>query len=203
MISFELSHTDGAARRGVIHTAHGDVQTPVFMPVGTHASVMSLTTDQLEQLSAPLLDEAEYRVGVVARRLGAQTLGEHREIVVVAQQVGECVRLVCLRAEHRWPDRFEQALLIPQVLHTLTKLVQVLGAGVLVGRRERLSAALVRARDALACVRPPGVLERQIVCASGGPLGVAEGVVFCGSAARSRGGGSRAGFYLEGLHWLR
>jgi queuine tRNA-ribosyltransferase len=52
VILFELSHTDGAARRGVIHTAHGDVQTPVFMPVGTHASVKSLTTDQLKQLGS-------------------------------------------------------------------------------------------------------------------------------------------------------
>jgi queuine tRNA-ribosyltransferase len=52
VILFELSHTDGAARRGVIHTDHGDVQTPVFMPVGTHASVKSLTTDQLKQLGS-------------------------------------------------------------------------------------------------------------------------------------------------------
>ncbi len=51
MIRFELSHTDGAARRGVIHTDHGDVQTPFFMPVGTRASVKSLTTDQLKRLS--------------------------------------------------------------------------------------------------------------------------------------------------------
>ena len=50
MIRFELLRTDGAARRGVIHTDHGDIQTPVFMPVGTHASVKSLTTEQLKAL---------------------------------------------------------------------------------------------------------------------------------------------------------
>jgi queuine tRNA-ribosyltransferase len=48
---FELLHKDGAARRGVITTPHGTIQTPVFMPVGTLASVKSLTTDQLKNLS--------------------------------------------------------------------------------------------------------------------------------------------------------
>ena len=51
MIRFQLLHTDGAARRGVISTDHGDIQTPVFMPVGTLGSVKSLTTDQLKRLS--------------------------------------------------------------------------------------------------------------------------------------------------------
>jgi queuine tRNA-ribosyltransferase len=49
-IQFKLLHTDGAARRGEITTPHGSIQTPVFMPVGTMASVKSLTTDQLERL---------------------------------------------------------------------------------------------------------------------------------------------------------
>lgn len=36
---FTLEKTDGEARAGVVKTAHGEVQTPVFMPVGTQASV--------------------------------------------------------------------------------------------------------------------------------------------------------------------
>jgi len=33
--SFRVTHTDGRARRGVMTTAHGEVETPAFMPVGT------------------------------------------------------------------------------------------------------------------------------------------------------------------------
>jgi len=51
-LSFELLHHDGAARRGRIHTHHGVIETPVFMPVGTRASVKSLTTDQLKRLGS-------------------------------------------------------------------------------------------------------------------------------------------------------
>ena len=51
-LKFELLHTDGAARRGRITTPHGTIETPVFMPVGTLASVKSLTTEQLKQLGS-------------------------------------------------------------------------------------------------------------------------------------------------------
>jgi queuine tRNA-ribosyltransferase len=51
-LSFELLHTDGAARRGRITTRHGTIETPVFMPVGTLGSVKSLTTEQLKQLGS-------------------------------------------------------------------------------------------------------------------------------------------------------
>jgi queuine tRNA-ribosyltransferase len=50
-IRFRLKHTDGAARLGEITTRHGVIETPVFMPVGTLASVKSLTTEQLKSLS--------------------------------------------------------------------------------------------------------------------------------------------------------
>ena len=36
---FRVTHTDGAARRGVMTTAHGEVETPAFMPVGTQGAV--------------------------------------------------------------------------------------------------------------------------------------------------------------------
>ena len=36
---FEVLATDGRARRGVLHTVHGDIQTPVFMNVGTCAAI--------------------------------------------------------------------------------------------------------------------------------------------------------------------
>jgi queuine tRNA-ribosyltransferase len=50
-LTFELLHQDGAARLGRIATPHGTIDTPVFMPVGTLASVKSLTTEQLKALS--------------------------------------------------------------------------------------------------------------------------------------------------------
>ncbi len=42
MSCFTLNATDGAARTGVLHTAHGDVPTPAFMPVGTKATVKTV-----------------------------------------------------------------------------------------------------------------------------------------------------------------
>ena len=38
------------ARLGVIETAHGSIQTPAFVPVGTQATVKGLTPDQLKEL---------------------------------------------------------------------------------------------------------------------------------------------------------
>jgi queuine tRNA-ribosyltransferase len=48
LFRFDLLHTDGAARRGRLHTAHGAVETPVFMAVGTQAAVKGLTPEQLD-----------------------------------------------------------------------------------------------------------------------------------------------------------
>lgn len=45
--SFKISHSSGHARRGVITTLHGDLETPAFMPVGTRATVKGLTPRQL------------------------------------------------------------------------------------------------------------------------------------------------------------
>jgi queuine tRNA-ribosyltransferase len=55
MTAFELRATDGDARAGVLHTAHGDVRTPVFMPVGTKGTVKPVAPDELEQLGAQLI----------------------------------------------------------------------------------------------------------------------------------------------------
>jgi queuine tRNA-ribosyltransferase len=54
---FELLHQDASshARRGRLHTAHGTVETPVFVPVGTLATVKAVGQDDLERLGAELL----------------------------------------------------------------------------------------------------------------------------------------------------
>jgi queuine tRNA-ribosyltransferase len=54
-MSFEVIATDGAARAGVLTTAHGDVPTPAFMPVGTKASVKTLHPDEVKDLGARIL----------------------------------------------------------------------------------------------------------------------------------------------------
>ncbi|HYL63805.1 MAG TPA: tRNA guanosine(34) transglycosylase Tgt [Candidatus Methylomirabilis sp.] len=54
--SFEVTKTDPTgARCGVLHTPHGAVQTPFFMPVGTAASVKALTQEALEELGAEII----------------------------------------------------------------------------------------------------------------------------------------------------
>src|SRR5262249_23300223 len=55
LMRFELLATDGAARRGRLTTAHGIVDTPVFMPVGTQATVKALTPDDLETAGAQIV----------------------------------------------------------------------------------------------------------------------------------------------------
>ncbi len=47
--------TDGAARAGVLHTAHGPVETPTFMPVGTAGTVKAMTADQVRATGAGLV----------------------------------------------------------------------------------------------------------------------------------------------------
>ena len=49
-ITYELLHIDknSGARRGVIHTPHGDIQTPIFMPVGTQATVKGVSPKELK-----------------------------------------------------------------------------------------------------------------------------------------------------------
>jgi queuine tRNA-ribosyltransferase len=54
-MSFELIATDGAARRGRLTTAHGVVETPVFMPVGTRGTVKALGPDDLRAAGASIV----------------------------------------------------------------------------------------------------------------------------------------------------
>jgi queuine tRNA-ribosyltransferase len=54
-VSFRVTATDGAARAGVITTAHGEVPTPAFMPVGTKATVKMLHPDEVREAGAAIL----------------------------------------------------------------------------------------------------------------------------------------------------
>ncbi len=64
-VTYELLHTDknSGARRGVIHTPHGDIQTPIFMPVGTQATVKSMTPEELkEEVKAQIILSNTYHL---------------------------------------------------------------------------------------------------------------------------------------------
>ena len=64
-ITYELLHEDknSGARRGVVHTPHGDIQTPVFMPVGTQATVKSMTPEEVKGLGAQIILSNTYQLG--------------------------------------------------------------------------------------------------------------------------------------------
>ncbi len=55
MLTFELIATDGAARRGRITLEHGEVETPVFMPVGTYGAVKAMSPRELDEIGARII----------------------------------------------------------------------------------------------------------------------------------------------------
>jgi queuine tRNA-ribosyltransferase len=71
--SFRVLHTDGAARRGEMITAHGGVQTPAFMPVGTRGAVKGVTPRDLREAGAEIILGNTYHLwlrpgdGLIAR----------------------------------------------------------------------------------------------------------------------------------------
>lgn len=52
---FQLQAQDGRARVGSFRTHHGDIQTPIFAPVGTQATVKSITPAQLHEIGTGLV----------------------------------------------------------------------------------------------------------------------------------------------------
>lgn len=77
MFRFELSRTDSEtkARKGRMHTSHGTVNTPAFMPVGTQATVKSLTPEDLESIGVQLIITNAYHMYLrpgheLAKKLG-------------------------------------------------------------------------------------------------------------------------------------
>ena len=73
MTRFQLLSTDGRARCGLIDTAHGSIETPIFMPVGTQATVKGLTPDQVKQTGAQIILGNTYHL---AQRPGDEIVAE-------------------------------------------------------------------------------------------------------------------------------
>src|SRR5215218_3986307 len=73
---FDVTHTDARARCGLMATAHGDVHTPAFMPVGTQGAVKGITHRDLEAAGAQILLSNTYHLflrpgdELIARRGG-------------------------------------------------------------------------------------------------------------------------------------
>jgi queuine tRNA-ribosyltransferase len=55
MLKFAVTHTDASARRGVLELAHGAVDTPAFMPVGTYGTVKTLSPAELQELGVQIV----------------------------------------------------------------------------------------------------------------------------------------------------
>ena len=65
---------DGAARAGILHTAHGTVETPVFMPVGTAGTVKAMTADAVRATGASIVLGNTYHLML---RPGADLIARH------------------------------------------------------------------------------------------------------------------------------
>ena len=83
-----MTHTDGRARRGVLTTPHGTVETPAFMPVGTQGAVKGITNRDLESIGAQIILSNTYHLylrpgdDLIARRGGLHRfMGWNRPIL--------------------------------------------------------------------------------------------------------------------------
>ena len=73
-MEFELQARDGAARAGRLRLAHGVVETPIFMPVGTYGTVKAMSPEELAGLGAQIVLGNTYHLML---RPGTEIIGAH------------------------------------------------------------------------------------------------------------------------------
>ena len=73
-MKFAVSHADGAARRGRLELAHGALDTPAFMPVGTYGSVKAMSPAELEELGAQIVLGNTFHLWL---RPGTEVIAKH------------------------------------------------------------------------------------------------------------------------------
>ena len=73
-MKFSVTHRDGAARRGRLELAHGTVETPVFMPVGTYGTVKAMSPAELEGLGAQVVLGNTFHLWL---RPGTEVIAKH------------------------------------------------------------------------------------------------------------------------------
>ena len=74
---FEISHRDGAARRGRLELAHGTVDTPAFMPVGTYGAVKAMSPAELAEIGAQIVLGNTFHLWL---RPGLDVIGKHGDL---------------------------------------------------------------------------------------------------------------------------
>jgi queuine tRNA-ribosyltransferase len=73
-MKFGLSHRDGAARRGCLELAHGAVDTPAFMPVGTYGTVKAMSPAELKGVGAQIVLGNTFHLWL---RPGTEVIAKH------------------------------------------------------------------------------------------------------------------------------
>ena len=73
-MKFEVTHTDGEARAGVLKLSHGDIETPIFMPCGTYGTVKGMTPNALRQVGVQILLGNTFHLLL---RPGLNVIGDH------------------------------------------------------------------------------------------------------------------------------
>ena len=73
-MKFSVQSTDGAARRGVLELAHGRVDTPAFMPVGTYGTVKAMAPEEVAALGAQIVLGNTFHLWL---RPGLEVIGRH------------------------------------------------------------------------------------------------------------------------------
>jgi queuine tRNA-ribosyltransferase len=73
MFQYDLESTEGSARAGKLHTPHGEVPTPAFMPVGTQGTVKALIMEEVAELGAKMVLSNTYHLYL---RPGHETVRE-------------------------------------------------------------------------------------------------------------------------------
>ena len=73
-MKFSVTRTDGAARRGIVELAHGRVDTPAFMPVGTYGTVKAMTPEDVAATGAQIVLGNTFHLWL---RPGLEVIGKH------------------------------------------------------------------------------------------------------------------------------
>jgi queuine tRNA-ribosyltransferase len=73
-MKFQVLNIDGEARRGLLELAHGRVDTPAFMPVGTYGTVKAMSPDELTALGAQIVLGNTFHLWL---RPGLEVIGKH------------------------------------------------------------------------------------------------------------------------------
>ncbi|MCP1676332.1 queuine tRNA-ribosyltransferase [Natronocella acetinitrilica] len=76
-MTFQVSATDGSARRGQLRFARGTIETPAFMPVGTYGTVKAMTPEELESLGAEIILGNTFHLWL---RPGTEVIASHGDL---------------------------------------------------------------------------------------------------------------------------